>query len=64
MACAAPALPDASIWRKGCGQSSGVQGRGQIEQWRSKWQVPRFDLMQVHNLLDWQEHQPTRLAMK
>jgi diketogulonate reductase-like aldo/keto reductase len=26
--------------------------------------VPRFDLMQVHNLLAWQEHLPALLAMK
>jgi aryl-alcohol dehydrogenase-like predicted oxidoreductase len=26
--------------------------------------VPRFDLLQVHNLLAWQEHLPTLLAMK
>ncbi|HEY2865058.1 MAG TPA: aldo/keto reductase [Casimicrobiaceae bacterium] len=44
--------------------SSGAQGRGQIEQSRQKWQVGRFDLLQVHNLLDWQEHLPTLFAMK
>ncbi len=44
--------------------SSGAQGRGQIEQSRRKWQVGRFDLMQVHNLLNWQEHLPTLFAMK
>jgi len=26
--------------------------------------VPRFDLLQVHNLLAWQEHLPTLFAMK
>jgi diketogulonate reductase-like aldo/keto reductase len=44
--------------------SSGAQGREQIEQSRRKWQVGRFDLLQVHNLLDWQEHLPTLFAMK
>jgi diketogulonate reductase-like aldo/keto reductase len=44
--------------------SSGAQGRTQIEQSRRKWQVGRFDLLQVHNLLDWQEHLPTLFAMK
>ena len=44
--------------------SSGAQGREQIEQSRWKWQVGRFDLVQVHNLLNWQEHLPTLFAMK
>lgn len=44
--------------------SSGAQGREQIEQSRRKWQVSRFDLLQVHNLLDWQEHLPTLFAIK
>ena len=44
--------------------SSGAQGREQIERSRQKWQVDRFDLVQVHNLLNWQEHLPTLFAMK
>ena len=44
--------------------SSGSQGREQIERSRRKWQVDRFDLVQVHNLLNWQEHLPTLFAMK
>ncbi len=44
--------------------SSGARGREQIEQSRGRWQVPRFDLVQVHNLLNWQEHLPTLFAMK
>ena len=44
--------------------SSGARGREQIEQSRRHWQVARFDLMQVHNLLNWQEHLPTLFAMK
>jgi diketogulonate reductase-like aldo/keto reductase len=44
--------------------SSGARGRDQIEQSRKLWDVPRFDLLQVHNLLSWQEHLPTLQAMK
>jgi diketogulonate reductase-like aldo/keto reductase len=39
-------------------------GPEQIEQSRRYWGVPRFDLMQVHNLLSWQEHLKTLHAMK
>lgn len=44
--------------------SSGTGGRTQIEESRRHWNVPRFDLVQVHNLLSWQEHLPTILDMK
>ena len=44
--------------------SSGGRGPEQIEASRRHWGVPRFDLMQVHNLLAWEEHLPTLLAMK
>ena len=44
--------------------SAGARGPGQIETSRQHWNVPRFDLLQVHNLLGWQEHLPTLLAMK
>jgi diketogulonate reductase-like aldo/keto reductase len=44
--------------------SAGARGPGQIETSRQHWNVPRFDLLQVHNLLSWQEHLPTLLAMK
>lgn len=43
---------------------SGRRGPGQIEQSRRHWGVPRFDLLQVHNLLSWEEHLPTLFAMK
>jgi len=42
----------------------GARGPGQIETSRRLWQVPRFDLLQVHNLLSWEEHLPQLLAMK
>jgi diketogulonate reductase-like aldo/keto reductase len=44
--------------------SSGSRGLGQIEESRRRWGVPRFDLLQVHNLLDWEEHLPALLQMK
>jgi diketogulonate reductase-like aldo/keto reductase len=40
------------------------RGREQTEQSRKYWQIPRFDLLQVHNLLNWQEHLPMLFAMK
>jgi len=43
---------------------SGARGPAQIERSRQLWNVPRFDLLQVHNLLSWQEHLPTLFAMK
>jgi diketogulonate reductase-like aldo/keto reductase len=39
-------------------------GKGQIEASRRHWKVPRLDLMQVHNLVDWQEHLPLLFDMK
>ncbi len=44
--------------------SSGARGPGQIETSRQYWGIPRFDLLQVHNLLSWEEHLPTLFAMK
>ena len=44
--------------------SSGSAGPSQIEESRRHWRVPRFDLLQVHNLLSWQAHLRTLLAMK
>jgi diketogulonate reductase-like aldo/keto reductase len=44
--------------------SSGARGPAQIEASRQYWDIPRFDLLQVHNLLSWEEHLPTLLAMK
>jgi diketogulonate reductase-like aldo/keto reductase len=39
-------------------------GLRQMERSRQFWGVPRFDLMQIHNLLDWEAHLDTLLAMK
>lgn len=44
--------------------SDGDKGRSQIEESRQLWGIPRFDLLQVHNLLSWQAHLPTLFAMK
>jgi len=44
--------------------SSGARGPEQIERSRRLWGVPRFDLLQVHNLLAWEEHLDTLQAMK
>lgn len=44
--------------------SSGSRGPQQIEESRALWGVPRFDLLQVHNLLDWEDHLPVLFAMK
>ena len=44
--------------------SPGARGPAQIETSRQHWNVPRFDLLQVHNLLAWQDHLPMLLAMK
>ncbi|MCU0811899.1 MAG: aldo/keto reductase, partial [Thiobacillaceae bacterium] len=42
----------------------GAEGRAQMETSRRLWGIPRFDLMQVHNLLAWEDHLPTLFAMK
>lgn len=43
---------------------SGAQGPAQAEASRRLWRVPRFDLLQVHNLLAWEAHLPMLLRMK
>ena len=44
--------------------SSGSNGRKQIEETRQRWRVSRLDLVQVHNLLSWEEHLASLFAMK
>lgn len=44
--------------------SSGARGPAQIEESRRRWGIPRFDLLQVHNLLAWEAHLPTLRSMK
>jgi diketogulonate reductase-like aldo/keto reductase len=44
--------------------SSGARGPAQIAASLRHWAVPRFDLLQVHNLLAWEEHLRTLSAMK
>ena len=39
-------------------------GAAQIEASRRLWRLPRFDLLQVHNLLAWRDQLPLLLAMK
>lgn len=44
--------------------SSAARGPTQIEESRAHWGVERFDLLQVHNLVAWQQHLATLLEMK
>ena len=44
--------------------SSAASGPAQIAASREAWGVPRFDLLQVHNLLSWEPHLKTLFAMK
>lgn len=44
--------------------SKEADGPRQIEQSRRFWGVPRFDLVQVHNLLAWERHLQTLSEMK
>jgi diketogulonate reductase-like aldo/keto reductase len=44
--------------------SSGSAGPSQIETSRRNWNVPLFDLLQVHNLLSWEAHLNTLFRKK
>lgn len=44
--------------------SSGDEGPSQIEESRRHWGVAKFDLLQVHNLLSWEDHLPTLFRMR
>jgi aryl-alcohol dehydrogenase-like predicted oxidoreductase len=39
-------------------------GVSQMEKSQGLWRLPRFDLMQIHNMLDWQTHLETLKAWK
>ena len=55
-----PALFSATkVWT-----SSGSAGPAQIEESRLLWGLPRLDLVQVHNLVAWEAHLETLMAMK
>jgi diketogulonate reductase-like aldo/keto reductase len=40
------------------------EGRAQLAESRRRWRVRNLDLVQVHNLLNWQEHLPMLFEMK
>lgn len=42
----------------------GGEGQHQIARSQKRWGVPRFDLLQVHNILSWEDHLPTLQEMK
>jgi diketogulonate reductase-like aldo/keto reductase len=44
--------------------STPARGPAQIEASRQAWSIPRFDLLQVHNLVAWEANLETLLAMK
>jgi len=55
-----PALFSATkVWT-----SSASEGPEQVEDAQRLWGVPRFDLLQVHNLVAWEAHLETLMAMK
>ncbi len=47
------------VWTVG-----GLSGRRQMEKSRALWSLPKLDLMQVHNMLDWEVHLPALKEMK
>jgi len=55
----APLFAAGKVWTVG-----GLAGRRQVEQSRRLWRIARFDLLQVHNFLDWEVHLPMLQAMK
>ncbi len=44
--------------------SAGSKGPAQIAESLAEWDLPRFDLLQVHNLVAWQAHLETLYTMK
>jgi diketogulonate reductase-like aldo/keto reductase len=53
----APVFSAEKVW-------TSSHGPAQIEETRRRWGVRRFDLLQIHNLLSWEKHLETLLAMK
>jgi diketogulonate reductase-like aldo/keto reductase len=47
------------VWTMGA-----LAGKRQAEASRALWKVKRFDLLEVHNFLDWETHLPVLQAMK
>ena len=47
------------VWTMGA-----LAGKRQAEASRALWKVKRFDLLEVHNFLDWETHLPMLQAMK
>lgn len=43
---------------------TGGDGAAQLEASRRHWQLPRFDLLQVHNLVAWEKQLPLLFALK
>jgi diketogulonate reductase-like aldo/keto reductase len=41
-----------------------TDGGAQIDESRRRWGIRRFDLMQVHNLVDWEDHLPLLFEKK
>jgi diketogulonate reductase-like aldo/keto reductase len=56
---AAPLFAASKVWTVG-----ELAGRRQMENSRTLWRIPRFDLLQVHNFLDWETHLATLKQMK
>src|SRR5258706_2585495 len=56
---AAPGFAASKGWTAGA-----LAGRRQIESSRPLWRHKRFDLLQVHNFLDWEAHLPNPHGMK
>ena len=44
--------------------SSGEKGPAQIAASLQKWGIPRFSLLEVHNVMSWEEHLPALFALK
>ena len=52
-----PLFAAEKVWTSG-------DGAAQIEDTRKRWGLPRFDLIQVHNLTDWETKLPLLFEMK